>query len=137
MSSYNRCVLMGNLTRDPELRYTPSNQPVAKFGIATNKKWTNKQSGEVTEKVCFIDCTIWGPRAVAFTEHLQKGASVLIEGELALETWDAKNGGGKRSKHVVNVSNFEFVGGKREREPASPGMRRPDEVADGDPGDVF
>jgi len=107
--SYNRVVLLGNLTRDPELRYTPSNTAVAKFSIAVNEKWKDK-SGELKEDVLFIECTIFGARAAPFCNFHKKGSPCFIEGKLRLERWEDKNGGGKRQKHSINVLNWEFVG---------------------------
>ncbi|MCH7704053.1 MAG: single-stranded DNA-binding protein [Planctomycetes bacterium] len=109
MSSYNRIVLMGNLTRDPELSYTPANTAVCKFGIATNRKWRDRDGGE-HEDVCFVDCTLFGRRGEAFKQYMAKGRSVLIEGRLQLNRWTTPEGD-KRSKHEVLVDSFEFVGG--------------------------
>ena len=110
MASYNRIILLGNLTRDPELTYTSSNTAICKFGIATNRKWKSKD-GKEGEEVCFVDCTIFGTAAETFNQYTQRGASVLVEGRLVLERWEAQ-GGQKRSKHTVRVENFTFVGSR-------------------------
>ena len=108
MASYNRIVLMGNLTRDPQLSYTPSNTAVCKFGIATNRKWKDRE-GNSREDVCFVDCTLFGRGGEVFNQYMSKGRSVLVEGRLNLDQWTTPEGD-KRSKHVVTVENFTFVG---------------------------
>ena len=124
MASYNRIVLVGNLTRDPQLSYTPSNTPVCKFGIATNRKWRDRD-GNMREDVCFIDCTIFGRSAETFNQYMSKGRMALVEGRLRLDQWTTPEGE-KRSKHEVQVDNFTFLGGGRggeggRRDSAEPG----------------
>ena len=119
MASYNRIVLVGNLTRDPQLSYTPANTPVCKFGIATNRKFKDRD-GNLREEVCFVDCTTFGPRAETFNQYMSKGRSVLIEGRLQFQQWTTPEGD-KRSKHEVVVENFTFLGG-RGVEGGGPGM---------------
>lgn len=114
MSSYNRIVLMGNLTRDPQLRYTQGQTPVCEFGVATNRKF--KVNGEDREEVCFVDCTAWGKTAEVIQQHLQKGRPILVEGRLKYETWEDKQSGSKRSKHTVVVDSFQFIGPKQDGE---------------------
>ena len=111
MASYNRIVLMGNLTRDPQLSYTPANTAVCKFGIATNRKWRDRD-GKDREDVCFVDCTLFGRGGETFNQYMSKGRSVLLEGRLHLNQWTTQEGE-KRSKHEVLVDNFTFVGGGR------------------------
>ena len=113
MASYNKVILMGNLTRDPELRYTPSNMPICKFGLAVNRRFKDSQSGEWKEEPTFIDVTIFGARAEPFARYHSKGKQAFIEGSLRLDTWEDKNGGGKRSKLYVVADTWEFVGGGR------------------------
>ena len=108
MGSYNRIVLMGNLTRDPQLSYTPANTAICKFGIATNRKWRD-QDGNSREEVCFVDCTIFGRSAETFNQYMSKGRPVLVEGRLSLNRWTTPEGD-KRSKHEVVVDNFTFLG---------------------------
>lgn len=115
MSSYNRIILLGNITRDPELAQTPSNTAVCKFGIATNRKWKDRD-GNSREDVCFVDCTIFGKSAEVFNQYTVKGSQVLVEGRLQLDRWDDKDGS-KRSKHCVMVDNFTFMGGGEKKEP--------------------
>ncbi len=110
MSSYNKVILMGNLTRDPQLTYTPSNMPICKFGLAVNRRFKDSQSGEWKEEPTFVDITIFGARAEPFARYHTKGKPAFIEGTLRLDTWEDKNGGGKRSKLYVVADTWEFVG---------------------------
>lgn len=109
MASYNRIVLVGNLTRDPQLSYTPSNTAVCKFGIATNHKFRDRE-GNTREEVCFVDCTVFGRAGETFNQYMAKGRTVLVEGRLHLNQWTTPEGD-KRSKHEVVVDNFTFLGG--------------------------
>lgn len=118
MSSFNRIILVGNLTRDPVLSYTPANVAVCKFGIATNYKWKTKD-GEAREDVCFVDCTLFGRGGETFKQYMAKGRSVLIEGRLQLDQWTTPEGD-KRSKHAVLVDSFTFLGGTGEQGEAPP-----------------
>jgi len=118
MASYNRIVLVGNLTRDPQLSYTPANTAICKFGIATNHKWKDRDGG-AREEVCFVDCTVFGKAAETFNQYMAKGRSVLVEGRLKLDQWTSPEGD-KRSKHEVVVENFIFLGGGRPGESGGP-----------------
>ncbi len=109
MASYNRIVLVGNLTRDPQLSYTASNMAVCKFGIATNHRWKDRE-GNAREETCFVDCTVFGRAAETFSQYMAKGRSVLVEGRLQFGQWTTPEGE-KRSKHEVVVDNFIFLGG--------------------------
>ncbi len=111
MASFNKVILLGNLTRDPQLRYLPNNTPVVEIGLAVNHKFRTAQ-GEDREEVCFIDCTAFGKQAEVINQYCQKGKPLLVEGRLKLDTWEDKQGGGKRSKHRVTIDNFQFVGGR-------------------------
>lgn len=108
MASFNKVMLMGNLTRDVEIRHTSGNTAVGKFGIAVNRKFKT-QSGEQREEVTFVDCEAWGRTAEVMAQYLNRGSPVFIEGRLKLDQWEDKNGGGKRSKHLVVVENFQFI----------------------------
>ena len=110
MSSFNRVILMGNLTRDPELRYTQSNMPICKIGLAVNRRFKDGQSGEWREEPTFVDVTIFGKRGEAFAKYHQKGKPAFIEGELRLDTWQDQQGQ-KRSKLYVVGNEWQFVGG--------------------------
>lgn len=108
MASFNKVMLMGNLTRDIEIRHTPSNTAVGNFGLAVNRKYKT-QSGEQREEVAFIDCEAWGRTAEVMAQYLTRGNPVFVEGRLKFDTWEDKNGGGKRSKLSVVVENFQFI----------------------------
>jgi len=111
VASFNKIILAGNLTRDPQLSYTPANTAVCKFGIATNHKWKDRE-GNAREEVCFVDCTVFGKAGETFNQYMSKGRSVLVEGRLKLDQWTTPEGD-KRSKHEVIVDNFTFLGGGR------------------------
>ena len=111
MASFNKVILMGNLTRDPQMKYLPSQTPVAEFGLATNRRFKS-QSGEEKEEVTFVDCAAFGKQAEVINQWCRKGKQLFIEGRLKFDSWDDKNGGGKRSKLTVVVENFQFVGGR-------------------------
>lgn len=128
MSSFNKIILMGHLTRDPELSSTPSQTPVVNFGLATNRKWKGSDGAE-KEEVCFIDCNAFGKQAETLNKYLTKGSSIFIEGRLTFSTWEAQDGT-KRSKHRVTVENFQFLrsadgAGTATRPPAPTGSVAP------------
>jgi single-strand DNA-binding protein len=110
MSSVNKCILIGNLTRDPQTKQVTSGTLVCEFGIAMNRKY--KVGEEDREEVCFLDCAAFGRQGEVIQKYCQKGKSLYIEGRLKWDSWDDKNGGGKRSKVSVVVENFQFLGGK-------------------------
>ncbi len=110
MASFNRVILAGNLTRDPQLSHTSSSTAVCKFGVATNRKWRDRNSGENREEVCYIDCTAFARSGEVINQYMKKGSSILIEGRLQYSQWEAQDGG-KRSKLDVVVENFQFLGG--------------------------
>ena len=113
MANFNRVMLMGNLTRDPQLKFTPSNMAVCEFGVACNRKYKTA-SGEDREEVTFVDVTAWGKQAEVINQYMNKGKPIFIEGRLKLDQWEDKQGGGKRSKLSVVVENFQFVGGRND-----------------------
>ena len=113
MANYNKIILVGNLTRDPQMRYLPSQMAVTDFGMAVNHKFKTK-TGEDREEVLFIDCSAFGKAGEIINKYCQKGKQILVEGRLKYDTWEDKQGGGKRSKHSVVVDNFQFLGGARE-----------------------
>ncbi len=108
MSNFNKILLMGNLTRDPQLSYLPSQTAVVEFGLAVNRRWKSKE-GEDKEETCFVDCRMFGRRAEVINKYCKKGNPLFIEGRLTFDTWQAQDGT-KRSKHRVTVENFEFLG---------------------------
>ncbi len=107
MPNLNRVMLMGNLTRDPELRYTPNNTAVANIGLAINRTWRNQQ-GEKQEDTTFVDCEAWGRTAEVLNQYLRKGRPVYVEGRLRLDQWQDKEGN-NRSKLKVVVETFQFI----------------------------
>lgn len=118
MPNLNKVMIMGNLTRDPEIRFTPSNTPVCQIGVAVNRTWKS-QDGERQEETTFIDVEAWGRTAETINEHLRKGRPIFVEGRLKLDTWDDKEGN-KRSKLKVVCETFQFVdskGGERDEQP--------------------
>jgi len=110
VANFNQVVLLGNLTRDIELRHTQSGMALAKFGMAINRKWT--QNGEQKESTCFVDLTAWGRQAEVLSQYVKKGSQLFVQGRLEYSTWEAE-GGGKRSKLEVVVENFQFLGSGR------------------------
>lgn len=115
MPNYNRTILMGNLTRDPELKYLPNGTAVANFGIAVNRKFNDRNSGEEREEVLFIDVNFFGPRAEVVERYLSKGTPIHLEGRLRLEQWQADDGS-NRSRHTIVGDSFEFVQTRAEAE---------------------
>lgn len=110
MASFNKVMLMGNLTRDVELRQTPGNQTVAKIGLAVNRNYQTRD-GERREETTFVDCEAWGRTAEVMGQYLSKGRPVFIEGRLKFDQWQDQQGQ-NRSKLMVVVENFQFVGGR-------------------------
>lgn len=114
MANFNKVILAGNMTRDPELRYTPKGTAIAKFGLAVNRKWTG-EDGQSREEVTFVDIDSFGKQAEVISQYLRKGRSILIEGRLKLDQWDDKQTGQKRSKLGVVLESFSFLdSGNRE-----------------------
>ncbi|MCL4229802.1 single-stranded DNA-binding protein [Candidatus Dependentiae bacterium] len=109
MADFNRVIMIGNLTRDPEHRQLPSGQAVCRLGLASNRQYRNKQTGSMVQEVCFIDVDVWGPQAESCKQYLQKGRPVLIEGRLKLDTWQDASGQ-SRSKHSIVADRVVFLG---------------------------
>jgi single-strand DNA-binding protein len=109
MAGFNKVILMGNLTRDPELRYSPKGMAIAKLGLAVNRVWRT-EAGEQKEEVTFVDVDAFGRQAETIGQYLKKGRPILIEGRLRLDTWDDKQSGQKKSKLGVVLENFRFIG---------------------------
>lgn len=108
MANLNKVMLIGNLTRDPELRYTPKGTAVADIGLAINRVWTNEQN-QRQEETTFVDVTLWGRQAELAQQYLSKGRGAYIEGRLQMDTWDDKQTGQKRSKLKVVGENLQFL----------------------------
>lgn len=113
MASYNRVVIVGNLTRDPEYKQLTSGQAVCRLGLASNRQFKNRQTGNMVQEVCYIDIDVWGPQAESCRQYLQKGRSVLIEGRLKLDTWEDANGQ-NRSKHSIVADRVVFLSSQGE-----------------------
>lgn len=113
MSSFNLVILMGNLTRDVELRFSPKGTAVGKFGLALNRKWTS-ETGEKKEEVTFVDCDVFGKTAENLAQYCKKGAAIHLQGRLKFDVWDDKSTGQKRSKLAVVAETIQFLGSKAE-----------------------
>jgi single-strand DNA-binding protein len=111
MASFNKVILLGNVTRDPEVRYTPKGTAVTEIGMALNRVYT-AENGEKRDETTFVDVTLWGRTAEVAGEYLKKGRPVLIEGRLQLDTWDDKQSGQKRSKLKVIGETLQLIGGR-------------------------
>ena len=121
MANFNKVFLMGNLTRDPELRYTPSGTAICEFGMAVNRTYTTG-AGEKKEETCFVSVTMWGKRGVVISEYFTKGRPIFIEGRLKFDSWESSEG--RRSRLTVVAENFEFIGGRQGRNDAPEGRPR-------------
>jgi single-strand DNA-binding protein len=135
MANFNKVLLMGNLTRDPDMRYTPSGMAVAALGLAVNRKWRDAKTNELREEVTFVEIDIWGKQAETANQYLRKGRSVFIEGRLRLDQWDDKQTGQKRSRLKVVAERLQFVGpapagqaGAPAARPAQPGRPAPQQA---------
>jgi len=110
MASFNRIIIMGNLTRDPELKQLSSGQSLCRLGLASNRQYRNKQSGDLSQEVCFIDVDVWGSQAENCKQYLAKGRPVLVEGRLKFDTWQSTDGS-TRSKHTIVAERVVFMAG--------------------------
>jgi len=122
VANFNKVLLMGNLTRDPQLTYLPSQTAVVDFGLAVNRRWTGRD-GEKKEETCFVDCRAFGRTAENLNKYMSKGRPLFVEGRLTFDSWTAQDGT-KRSKHRVTVENFQFLGGA-----SGPGARQTEQNA--------
>ncbi len=113
MAGYNRLIMIGNLTRDPEYRQLASGQAVCRMGLATNRQFKNRQTGSMVQEVCFIDVDVWGAQAESCRQYLSKGRPVLIEGRLKFDTWEDQSGQ-TRSKHSIVADRVVFLGSSAE-----------------------
>jgi single-strand DNA-binding protein len=123
MASFNKVILVGNLTRDPELRYTPKGTAIAKIGLAVNRVWYT-ETNEKKEEVAFIDIDAFGKQAETIGQYLKKGRPILIEGRLRLDQWDDKQTNQKRSKLGVVLENFQFLDSGNRQDGGSEAPRR-------------
>lgn len=108
MASYNRVVMVGNLTRDPDYKQLTSGQSVCRLGIASNRQFKNKQSGSMVQEVCYIDIDVWGSQAESCHQYLQKGRPILVEGRIKFDTWEDPQGQ-TRSKHSIVADRIVFL----------------------------
>lgn len=108
MANYNKVILVGNLTRDPQVSYLPNQTAVAEFGIAVNRRWKSSD-GQQRDEACFIDCRAYGKPAEIISQYVKKGSPLMVEGRLQFASWEGKDGQ-KHSKHRVIVENFQFLG---------------------------
>lgn len=111
MASYNKVLLLGNLTRDPEVRMTPKGTAVCQFGLAVNRRYRDDQ-GQDHEETTFVDIEAWGKQADVIAKYCTKGRPLFVEGRLKLDSWEDKNTKEKRSKMKVVLENFQFIGGQ-------------------------
>ncbi|HEX9920731.1 MAG TPA: single-stranded DNA-binding protein [Candidatus Methylomirabilis sp.] len=127
MANFNKVILMGNLTRDPDLRFTPSGAPVCNFDLAVNRSYTT-QSGEKKDEVCYITIVVWGKQAESCGEYLRKGRPALVEGHLQQRSWETPDGQ-KRSKYEVVAERVLFIGARKESGGDGEMIRPPFETA--------
>lgn len=126
MFSLNRAMVIGNATKDPEMRYTPNGQPVTSFSVATNRRWTNKESGETQEQVEFHEIVVWGKMAENVSQFVKKGAPVYVEGRLQTRSWEGQDGA-KRQKTEIVAENVIALGRKGEGTPRAAADENPAE----------
>lgn len=131
MSNYNKVILLGNLTREPKMSYTPSQSAVVDFDMAINRHWEG-QDGQKREETCFVGCVVFGKTAININKYCQKGDPLLVEGRLKFDSWAAKDGT-KRSKLKVVVENFQFLSTAQKDTTAKPQNQQPELPADEDP----
>jgi len=124
MASFNKVILAGNLTRDPELRYTPKGTAIARLALAVNRRWTG-EDGQTREEVTYVDIDAFGKQAETICQYLKKGGGILVEGRLRLDQWDDKQTGQKRSRLGVVLEGFTFLGGGRSEGGAGAGSPGP------------
>ncbi len=134
MASFNKVILLGNLTRDPELRYTPQGAAVCEFALALNSVYTNKQTGQKVEEVSYIDLVAWGKTGETIAEYMKKGRQIMVEGRLKQDRWDSQDGK-KMSKVRVTVESFTFVGARPGGEGGGPAPKGGGAAPGGAPDD--
>jgi single-strand DNA-binding protein len=122
MAGYNRIIIMGNLTRDPEYKQLTSGQGVCRLGLAANRQYKNRQTGDMVQEVCYVDIDVWGAQAESCRQYLQKGRAVLIEGRLKFDSWQDPEGK-NRSKHSVVADRVMFLSAGNSAEIATTGIR--------------
>lgn len=141
MASYNKVIVCGNLTRDPEVKYTPGGTAVCELGLAINRSWFDKQANQKKEETTFVDVTLWGKAAEIAGDYLRKGRGVLIDGRLQLDQWEDRQSGEKRSKLKVIGESMQMLSAKGDtgkadddqRQSGRPSSRKQVAPADEDP----
>ena len=123
MANYNKVILVGNLTRDPQMSILPSQTPVTEFGLAINRRWKG-QDGQQREETCFVDCRCYGRQAEVLNQYMSKGRPILVEGRLQFSSWEDKTGQ-KRNKLRVVAERFQFLGGRAAGAAAGPEVAQP------------
>lgn len=125
MANFNKVYLIGNLTRDPELRVTPKGTAICQFGMAINRQFKG-EDGAMRDDTTFVDIEAWGKQGETIAKHMTKGRPLFVEGRLKLDQWEDKTSGQKRSKLKVVLENFQFIGGKEATPESSGGEDRHD-----------
>jgi single-strand DNA-binding protein len=125
MASFNKVILAGNLTRDPELRYTPKGTAVARITLAVNRTYSSSEGGEKKEEVSFVDVDVWGRQAEVISQYMKKGRPLLVEGRLKQDTWEDKNTKQKQSKLKVVLESFSFIDSGNRGSEGGPAPARP------------
>jgi single-strand DNA-binding protein len=118
MANFNKVYLMGNLTRDPEMRVTPKGTAICQFGLAISRSWKD-ESGQTREETAFVDIEAWGKQGEVIAKYCTKGRPLFVEGRLKFDQWEDKTSGQKRSKLKVVLENFQFIGGRGDGAPAA------------------
>lgn len=134
MATLNKVILIGNLTRDPEIRYTPKGTAVTGFGIAVNRTYVVESTNEKMQETTFLDITAWGKLAEIVERHLRKGACVMVEGRLQQQSWEDKATGDKRSKIIIVADNIQFLDAKKDDSSTPKPLTKP--LATAKPGDL-
>jgi single-strand DNA-binding protein len=135
MLGFSKAIITGNLTRDPELRSTPSGASVCGFSVAVNRTYRGTD-GENKEEVSFIDCSAWGKLGEMLAQYAKKGSGVLVSGRLSQRSWEDKNGGGKRSRTEIVVEDFNFIGAPNSRDGGSTSTSNATSQASDIPDDI-
>ena len=125
MANFNKVIIAGNLTRDPELRYTPKGTAVARITLAVNRTFTSGEGGEKKEEVSFVDVDVWGRQAEVISQYMKKGRPLLVEGRLKQDTWEDKNTKQKQSKLKVVLETFSFLDSGNRGGEGAPAPARP------------
>jgi single-strand DNA-binding protein len=120
MANFNKVFLMGNLTRDPEMRVTPKGTAICQFGLAISRSWKD-ESGQTREETAFVDIEAWGKQGEIISKYCNKGRPLFVEGRLKFDQWEDKTSGQKRSKLKVVLENFQFIGGRGDGAPGGGG----------------